>query len=122
MSQVPDDEPADFIRAGARFLKGLSLEDLGADPDLETMSEEEKSEYDLDHLEEIAQVSPQERKRKRDQAELLAGVLWHASVTMMDHLFEDLRAVSGKVDLSAADLDGTWILPNLPSRFTHYYG
>lgn len=122
MRHEPEDDPAEYIRSRARYLKGLSLEDLGAAPDPTAMSAEEKRDYDSDHLEELAALSAQERERRHYQAELLAGALWHASVTMVDHLFEDLRTISDKTDLSAADLDGTWILPNLPPRFARRYG
>lgn len=122
MSQEHTDDQTEYIRASSGFLKGLTLEDLGAEPDPATMSEDEKREYDLVDLEELALLNPEERQRKKRQAELLAGALWHASVTMVDHLFEDLQAVSDQEDVGDAVLNGTWILCNLPPRFARHYG
>jgi hypothetical protein len=40
----------------------------------------------------------------------------------VDHLFEDLQTVSELDDITAKDIDKTWVLANLPRRFAHLYG
>lgn len=86
------------------------------------MTDEEKAEYDLQELEELTELSADERAVRLRQAQLLAGVLWHASVVMVDQLFDDLQTVSELDEITLGDVDDTWVLASLPSRFAHCYG
>ncbi|MET4143761.1 hypothetical protein [Arthrobacter sp. UYCo732] len=106
----------------AALLKGIRLEDLGADPDPATMTEDDREQFELEDLDELARLSTAERELHLHQAKLLAGVLWTASVIMVDKLFEDLQAVSELETITERDIDQTWILANLPARFAHRYG
>lgn len=122
MTKDSSNDVVALILDRSKWLKGLSLVDLGAAPDPSTMSEQEKGEYELDHLEELAALSPEERQHRLRQAQLLGGALWSASVIMVDQLFDDLRTVSELTEITPADINGTRVLDNLPARFAHHYG
>jgi hypothetical protein len=54
------------------------------------------------------------------RAKLLAGLLWNASVSLVDDLFADIFVLSVE-DIPAAEADGTYVLGYLPQRFAHRY-
>jgi hypothetical protein len=55
------------------------------------------------------------------RAAALAGCLIHASVLVIDHLFEDIHELHLAGGGASDDVEGTWILSHLPRRFaTHY--
>lgn len=122
MTTDPTDHGVARILSRSKLLKGFTPLELGAAPDPAEMTAEELGEYDDDLLEELAKLTLEERELRLQQARLLAGALWTASVIMVDHLFEDLKTVSRLDNTTTADIDSTWILVNLPRRFAHRYG
>ena len=91
MTTDPADDGIARIMARSQFLKGFTPLELGAAPNPAEMTAEEMGEYDDDHLEELAQLTLEERERRLQQARLLARALRTASVIMVDHSFEDLK-------------------------------
>jgi hypothetical protein len=94
---VDVDKEVDLL-CKAQFVTGLTLEELGGRFDARDQVERGRSVY---------------------RARLLAGVLWDASVLLVDHLFEDLRAVS--TDEPGAGDGMPFVLRSLPARFAHRY-
>jgi hypothetical protein len=89
------------IYESGRAFRALPLEDL-AMGDVESLPESERTEAVR-------------------QATALAGCLMHAAVVVVDQLFEDiehLRTAEGPEDF---DIDASWQLSQLPSRFAHRY-
>lgn len=74
----------------------------------------------MDDLEEMAAVPAEERAESLRRAKLLAGLLWHSSVILVDQLYSDLETVS-ESDEPAEDIGGTWVLSSLPPRFSSGY-
>lgn len=70
----------------------------------------------------MALVPAEVRDVSLRRARLLAGLLWHSSVVMIDQLYADLDTVSEMDEVTAADIDGTWVLSSLPTRFAAGYG
>ncbi len=89
----------DFIDLSAQ-VEGLSPDMLGYDDELEDEGE---------------------RRRSLRQAKLVAGLLWHASVVMMDELFSDIELLRSRGTPTAADMDETFVISGLPPRFAHRY-
>lgn len=75
----------------------------------------ELSTQDLDSL------SPPERTEALRRATALAGCLMHASEIAIEELFEDIVDLRTGVVGRADDIDETWILSQLPSRFAAGY-
>ena len=71
-------------------LTGLSLEQLGFEPRLEDLTQDQRSLLDAEDLEWISSITPEQRDESLFQAKLLAGALWEASAVLIDQLFEDL--------------------------------
>lgn len=69
----------------------------------------------------LESLSPPERAEALRRATALAGCLMHASEIAVEELFEDIVDLrSGKVG-QPDDIDETWILSQLPSRFAAGY-
>jgi hypothetical protein len=69
----------------------------------------------------VESLPESERTEALRQATALAGCLMHAAVVVVDQLFEDiehLRTADGPEDF---DVDDSWQLSQLPSRFAHRY-
>lgn len=68
------------------------------------------------------EVGPHERGESLRQAALLAGCLWHASVVLIDGLFDDVEQMRSQQDSDwAAAVDDTEVLATLPVRFRPHY-
>lgn len=68
------------------------------------------------------EVGPHERGESLRQAALLAGCLWHASVVLIDGLFDDVEQMRSRRDSDwVAAVDGTVVLATLPVRFRPHY-
>ena len=61
-----------------------------------------------------------ERQLSRHRAQMLAGLLWHAAAAMTDELFNDIDLLRGRAP-TAADVDETYVISNLPPQFAHHY-
>jgi hypothetical protein len=109
------------LLADASKLTGLSLNRLGYEPHPDELSEDERAGLELDDLEEMASVPAEERAESLRQAKLLAGLLWHSSVVLVDQLYSDLATVSELDEITAEDISGTWVLSSLPPRFSSGY-
>lgn len=109
-----------LLEDGSR-LSGLSLEDLGYLPDPEDLTEDERSAMDLEDLEWLLSVTPDQRAESLHQARRLAGALWQASATLVERLFEDIAALRHQEIVTTGSVEDTWILSELPRQFaTHY--
>jgi hypothetical protein len=65
-----------------------------------------------------AETNPGERARQLREAALVSGVMWHASVTLVDKLFEDVGRVHAQPDGEWSEVvDETEVLSRLPTRF-----
>jgi hypothetical protein len=65
-----------------------------------------------------AETNPDERARQLRGAALLSGVMWHASITMVDKLFEDVGRVHAHAHGRWREIvDDTEVLSRLPTRF-----
>jgi hypothetical protein len=114
------DITAELLTDAAK-LTGLSLSRLGYEPHPDELSEDERAGLGLDDLEEMAAVPEEEREESLHRAKLLAGLLWHSSVILVDQLYSDLETVSELDEVTAADISGTWVLSSLPPRFASGY-
>lgn len=102
-------------------LSGLSLEQLGFEPRLEDLTEDERNHLDADDLEWINSITPEQRDRSLFQAKLLAGVLWEASAVLIDQLFEDLNGLLKLDRIDRQDIANTFVLSGLPPRQADKY-
>ncbi len=99
-------------------LTGLSLEQLGFEPRLEDLTEDQRNRLDAEDLEWISSITPEQRDQSLFQATLLAGSLWEASAVLIDQLFEDLN---GLLKLDRQDIATTFVLSGLPPRHADKY-
>jgi hypothetical protein len=102
-------------------LTGLSLEQLGFEPRLEDLTEDQRNRLDADDLEWINSITAERRDRSLFQAKLLAGALWEASAVLIDQLFEDLDALRGLDQIDREDIANTFVLSGLPPRQAEKY-
>jgi hypothetical protein len=102
-------------------LTGLTLEQLGFEPRLEDLTEDQRSRLDADDLEWAASVTPERRDRSLFQAKLLAGALWEASAVLIDQLFEDLDGLHDVDRVDRQDIANTFVLSGLPPRHADKY-
>jgi hypothetical protein len=121
MSADQDDDITEELLADADKLTGLSLELLGLDPHPDDMTAEQRLQFDLEDLEEMAAVDPDERRQSLRQARLLAGLLWNSSSILIDQLFRDLETLRKLDAVTPADIAGTSVLSSLPPRFAVSY-
>lgn len=64
--------------------------------------------------------SPELAERMRVRT-FIKGLLWHASVTIIDHLFDDVARITDNIE-DARAWEDTWVLSGLPPRFGRHYG
>lgn len=102
-------------------LTGLSLEQLGFEPRMEDLTEDQRNRLGADDLEWIRSVTPERRDRSLFQAKLLAGALWEASAVMIDQLFEDLSCLLKLDRIDRQDIANTFVLSGLPPRQADKY-
>lgn len=108
------------LQAG-ESLAGLTLEQLGFEPRLEDLTEDQRSRLDGDDLEWMEAITPERRDRTLIQATLLAGALWDASVVLIDQLFEDLGNLQKLPRIDRHDIANTFVLSGLPARHADKY-
>lgn len=109
---------ADFL-AEAELVTGLGLRSLGYLPRPEELEDRELDEGTREWL---LSVSDAERERTHRQSSLLAGTLWHASIVLIDQLFEDIGTLRALPEVTAGDIAGTWVLSGLPPLYASRYG
>ncbi|MDQ0819404.1 hypothetical protein QFZ79_001699 [Arthrobacter sp. V4I6] len=109
------------LDADADRLQGLSLEDLGYVPDPKDLSVEDLAGLDSETMEWMAGVSGEDRQRSLTRGRLLAGTIWHASVLLIDQLFQDIHTLHDKESITREDIDETWILSALPPQYAEQY-
>lgn len=102
-------------------LAGLSLEQLGFEPQLEDLTEAQRSLLDAEDLEWISSITPEQRDQSLFQAKLLAGALWEASAVLIDQLFEDLNGLLKLDRIDRQDIANTFVLSGLPPRQADKY-
>ncbi|MFP3462684.1 hypothetical protein R5O87_17725 [Arthrobacter globiformis] len=107
--------------ANADRIKGLTLQDLGYVPHPGVLSEEDRAQLDSLTLEWMAEVPGAERDRGLVRARLLAGAIWHASIVLIDELFQDVAALYEKEAITREDIDETWVLWSLPPQYATKY-
>ncbi|MEJ1179602.1 MULTISPECIES: hypothetical protein [unclassified Pseudarthrobacter] len=105
MTKNSGDKDIKRLLTKSKIIKGLDLELLGAVPDPALIAEDKRAEYDDEYLEELAGLSDDERAQRLHRAKLIAGAIAYASVTMIDHLFDDLETVSELDEITAADIE-----------------
>jgi hypothetical protein len=92
-------------------LTGLTLEQLGFEPRLEDLTEDQRSRLDPDDLELVDSITSERRDKSLFQAKLLAGALWEASAVLIDQLFEDLDGLRNLDTIDRQDIANTFVLP-----------
>ena len=102
-------------------LTGLTLEQLGFEPRLEDLTEDQRSRMDPEYLEWAGSITPARRDRSLFQAKLLAGALWEASAVLIDQLFEDLDGLRNLDRVDRQDIANTFVLSGLPPRHADKY-
>lgn len=102
-------------------LTGLSLEQLGFEPRLEDLTEDQRNRLDAEDLEWINSITPEQRDQSLFQATLLAGSLWEASAVLIDQLFEDLNGLLKLDRIDRQDIATTFVLSGLPPRHADKY-
>ncbi|WP_051423486.1 hypothetical protein [Arthrobacter sp. MA-N2] len=102
-------------------LRGLTLEQLGFEPRLEDLTEDQRCRLDADDLEWAGSITPERRDRSLFQAKLLAGALWEASAVLIDQLFEDLNGLRDLARVDRHDIANTFVLSGLPPRHADKY-
>ncbi|TQS88045.1 hypothetical protein EU811_21640 [Arthrobacter sp. TS-15] len=108
------------LRVGEE-LTGLSLEQLGLEPQLEDLAENRRNRLEADDLEWAGSITPERRDRSLFQAKLLAGALWEASAVLIDQLFEDLNGLRNLERVDRQDIANTFVLSGLPPRHADKY-
>ena len=121
MNADEEDDITEELLADAGKLTGLSLELLGLDPHPDDMTPEQRLQFEPEDLDEMAAVSPEDRKTAVSQTLLLAGLLWNSSGVLVDQLFRDLGTLTALDAVSPADVAGSSVLSSLPPRFAASY-
>ncbi|MEC5180860.1 hypothetical protein [Arthrobacter sp. CG_A4] len=109
------------LDADADRLQGLSFEDLGYFPDPRDLSDEDLGNVDSETMEWMTGIPAEDRRRSLSRARLLAGAIWHASVMLIDQIFQDIHTLHEKESITRADIDETWILSGLPPQYAEKY-
>lgn len=102
-------------------LKGLTLEQLGFEPRLEDLTQDQRSRLEADDLEWAGLITSARRDRSLFQAKLLAGALWEASAVLIDQLFEDLDGLRDLDRVDRQDIANTFVLSGLPPAHADKY-
>lgn len=89
-----DEDIAEQLLSDGPKITGLSLALLGYEAHPDDLTEDESGQYELADLEELAAVPPEGRAASLRQARLLAGLLRHSSVVLIDKLYADHANVS----------------------------
>lgn len=66
-------------------------------------------------------LSPTEHDAALRRASALAGCLMHAADIVIDELIDDIDSLRAQDDTQAPDIEDTWILRQLPTRFAASY-
>jgi hypothetical protein len=69
----------------------------------------------------MAGVSAEDRRWSLSRARLLAGAIGHASVLLIDQLFQDIHTLHEKESIRREDINETWILSGLPPQYAEKY-
>jgi hypothetical protein len=128
LTATEDADPVDLDVEASRLLP--DGETLGSD--LIRAIEYERSVYadahllrawDLESLvvDDVATLAPADREVALRRATALAGCLIHASVTVIDQLFDDIENLRATPRGESHDIESTWALSALPPRFADRY-
>ncbi len=109
------------LHADAERLTGLSLEDLGHVPHPRDLSDEERANLDAGTQEWMAGIPEPDRAQSLSRDRLLAGAIWHASVVLIDELFQDVHMLHGKTEITREDIGAAWVLSSLPQPYAEKY-
>lgn len=112
-SMTADAEITEKMLSDGRRLTGLPLAMLGYEAHPDDLTDDERAQFEAEDLDEMAAVPEAERAVSLRQARLLAGLLWHSSVVMIDQLYADMATVSEMKEITTADIDETWVLSSL---------
>ncbi|MHA7300627.1 hypothetical protein [Pseudarthrobacter sp. MDT1-22] len=121
MNADEEDDITEELLADAGKLTGLSLELLGLDPHPDDMTPEQRLQFEPEDLDEMAAVSPEDRKTAVSQTLLLAGLLWNSSGLLVDQLFRDLGTMTALDAVTSSDVAGSAVLSSLPPQFATSY-
>lgn len=121
MNADEEDDITEELLADAGKLTGLSLELLGLDPHPDDMTPEQRLQFEPEDLDEMAAVSPEDRKTAVSQTLLLAGLLWNSSGVLVDQLFRDLGTLTALDAVTPSDVAGSAVLSSLPPQFAARY-
>ncbi|MCO4238548.1 hypothetical protein NG702_14180 [Pseudarthrobacter sp. MDT3-28] len=121
MNADEEDDITEELLADAGKLIGLSLELLGLDPHPDDMTPEQRLQFEPEDLDEMAAVSPEDRKTAVSQTLLLAGLLWNSSGLLVDQLFRDLGTMTALDAITSSDVAGSAVLSSLPPQFATSY-
>ena len=116
-----DENYVEHVLEVGQELTGLSLEQLGFEPRLEDLTEDQRSRLDAEELEWAGLITTERRDRSLFQARLLAGALWEASAVLIDQLFEDLDGLRNLDRVDRQDIANTFVLSGLPTRHCDKY-
>ncbi|MCO4249752.1 hypothetical protein [Pseudarthrobacter raffinosi] len=121
MNADEEDDITEELLADAGKLTGLSLELLGLDPHPDDLTPEQRLQFEPEDLDEMAAVSPEDRKTAVSQTLLLAGLLWNSSGLLVDQLFRDLGTMTALDAVTSSDVAGSAVLSSLPPQFATSY-
>jgi len=121
MNADEEDDITEELLADSAKLTGLSLELLGLDPHPDDMTPEQRLQFEPEDLDEMAAVSPEDRKTAVSQTLLLAGLLWNSSGVLVDQLFRDLGILTSRDVVTPSDVAGSSVLSSLPPQFAASY-
>jgi hypothetical protein len=96
------------------------LEQLGFEPRLEDLTEDQRNQLENNDLDRISSITPEQRDQSLFQAKLLAGALWEAWAVLID-LFEDLNGLLMLERIDRQDIANTFVLSGLPPRQADKY-
>ena len=69
----------------------------------------------------LESLSPADRATVLRRASALAGCLIHAADFVIDELIDDIASLRAKENPSASEIEDTWVLRQLPTRFAASY-
>jgi hypothetical protein len=71
--------------------------------------------------ENLKSLSSADRTAALRRASALIGCLIHAAEIVIDELLDDITSLRSQEDTGATDIEDTWVLSQLPTRFAARY-
>jgi len=131
--EASDEADADGADGGAEVVHRSPLDPrYPVDPELSRRRLLDDADHVLGGLDlqwltvrDVDDADPDEREAALTEARYVAGALYHAAVTTVDHLFGDLAELTGTGDPGAtvrsAKGAAFFVLEDLPARYAHRY-